>query len=338
MKLPDELQFISSAFQTQKTTDARMDGKVSIITGATSGVGYHAAKRLAEGGATLVLVCRNEKKAEDVRKELVQAYNTNVDIVLADFSKLSDVRKAADYILANHRQINVLINNAGLHRTTRTLTEEGFETVFCVNHLASFLFTRLLLERMTENAPARIIQVNSEGHRFGGLDLDDLTWERRPYRGLKGYGASKVAQLLTVWELADLLDGTGVNINAMHPGAVKSNIGMDNGLLYQWSQRLLVRPFLRKTKISGDAIFYLAAAPEMQNVSGKFFNQTVEENPMPHALDRKLGKRVWQISEALTGLPKMKLEVDMFSDVTERGEQMAHKQLSQIQKLLDGEV
>jgi len=308
MKLPDELQFISSAFQAQKTTDASMNGKLSVITGATSGVGYHAAKRLAEGGSNLVLVCRNPDKAEDVRKELTGAYNTNVDVVLADFSKLPDVRKAAKYILANYNQINVLINNAGLHRTTRTLTEEGFETVFCVNHLASFLFTRLLLERMIKNAPARIIQVNSEGHRFGGLDLDDLTWARRPYRGLKGYGASKVAQLLTVWELADLLNGTGVTINAMHPGAVKSNIGMDNGPLYTWSQRLFVRPFLRKTVISGEAIYYLAAAPEMQNVSGKFFNQTVEEKPMPHAMERKLGKRVWQISEELTGLPGMELK------------------------------
>ena len=336
MKLPDEIQFLSSAFQTQKTTDSRMDGKVSIITGATSGVGYHAAKRLAEGGSTLVLVCRNADKAEDVRKELTQTYNAKIDIVLADFSKLSDVRRAAAYILENYKQIDVLINNAGLHRTTRTLTEEGFETVFCVNHLASFLFTRLLLERMLENAPARIIQVNSEGHRFGGLDLEDLNWERRPYRGLKGYGASKVAQLLTVWELADLLDGTGVTINAMHPGAVKSNIGMDNGFLYKWSQRLFVRPFLRKTKISGDAIYYLAAAPEMQNTSGKFFNQTVEENPMPIAMDRKLGKRVWKISEELTGLPKMALSANKASDEIEQGEQIGRTQLSQIKRLSGG--
>ncbi|HSG43919.1 MAG TPA: SDR family oxidoreductase [Anaerolineales bacterium] len=336
MKLPDEIQFLSSAFQTQKTTDSRMDGKVSVITGATSGVGYHAAKRLAKGGSTLILVCRNADKAEEVRKELIQGYNANVDIVLADFSKLPDVRRAAAYILENYKRVDVLINNAGLHRTTRTLTEEGFETVFCVNHLASFLFTRLLLKRMIEHAPTRIIQVNSEGHRFGGLDLDDLDWARRPYRGLKGYGASKVAQLLTVWELADLLEDTGVTINAMHPGTVKSNIGMDNGPLYKWFHRLFVRPFLRNTKISGEAIYYLAAASEMQNVSGKFFNQTVEESPMPIATDRKLGKRVWQISEELTGLPKMELKVDMFSDVIELGKQLGQTQLSQIKRLSGG--
>jgi len=307
VKLPPEIQFISSAFQAQHKTDVRMDGKVSIITGATSGVGYHAARRLAKGGAALVLVCRNEEKAEELRKELFQTYNANVEIVLADFSRLSDVRKAADVILQKHQRIDVLINNAGLHRTTRILTEEGFETVFCVNHLASYLFTRLLLDRMLKSVPARIIQVNSEGHRFGGLDLDDLTWARRHYVGLQGYGASKVAQLLTVWEFADLLAGSGLTINAMHPGAVRTNIGLDNGPLYRWSQLLFVRPMLRRAEISGDAIYYLAAAPEMQNVSGKFFNRTVEESPMPHALDRELGKRVWKVTEELTGLPKMDL-------------------------------
>ena len=308
MKLPAELQFINSAFQTQKTTDARMDGQAAIITGATSGVGYHAARRLAKGGASLVLVCRNGDKAEELRKELLDTYNAKADIVLADFSRLSDVRKAADLILEKYRRVSVLINNAGLHRTTRILTQEGFETVFCVNHLASYLFTRLLLERMLKSVPARIIQVNSEGHRFGGLDLDDLTWSHRHYVGLQGYGASKVAQLLTVWEFADLLAGTGLTINAMHPGAVRTNIGLDNGPLYRWSQKLFVRPLLAKANISGEAIYYLAAAPEMQKVSGKFFNRTVEESPMPHALDRDLGKRVWQVSEELTGLPKMKLK------------------------------
>jgi NAD(P)-dependent dehydrogenase (short-subunit alcohol dehydrogenase family) len=284
-----------------------MDGQMCIITGATSGVGYHAAKRLAKGGAALVLVCRNEVKAEEVRKELVTTYNADVDVVLADFSRLADVRKAAEWILDNHPRIDVLINNAGVHRTTRILTEEGFEEAFCVNHLASFLFTRLLLDRMTESAPARIIQVNSQGHRFGGLDLDDLTWAKRRYWGLQGYGASKVAQLLTVWELADRLNGADVSINAMHPGTVKSNIGMDNGWFYRSYQKLFVRPLLRRTRISGEAIYYLAAAPEMQTVSGKFFNRTVEEKPMPIATDRDLGKRVWKISEELTRLSKIDL-------------------------------
>ena len=206
-----------------------MDGRICVITGATSGVGYAAAGRLARGGAHVVMVCRNAEKARSVQKELENAYNTQTDIILADFTRLADIRKAAAILLDRYPRINVVINNAGMHNTRRVLTPEGFEMVFCVNHLASFLLTRLLLDRLIASAPARIIQVNSQGHRFGGLDLNDLNWERRHYKGLQGYGASKVAQLLTVWELADRLSGSGVTINAMHPGEVKTNIGMNNG-------------------------------------------------------------------------------------------------------------
>jgi retinol dehydrogenase-13 len=302
MKLPEELQFIANARMVQKTTDAQMDGRVCIITGATSGVGYQAAKRLAQGGARLVLICRNREKAARVREEINAEYGTEIECVQADFSKLSEVREAAGWILANYPHIDVLINNSGLHNTKRTLTTDGVETVFCVNHLASFLLTRLLLNRLLESAPARIIQVNSQGHRFGGLDLDDLNWERRKYKGLQAYGASKVAQLLTVWELSDRLKGSGVTINAMHPGEVRTNIGMNNGTLYRWYQRYLLWWILKDPVISGNAIYYLAAAPEMLEVSGVFFNQTIVEKPTPQALDRTLGKKIWSISEELTAL------------------------------------
>jgi retinol dehydrogenase 13 len=302
MKLPEELQFIANARMVQKTTDARMDGRVCIITGATSGVGYYAAKQLAQGGAHLVLVCRNIEKAAKVQEELKCEYGTEIDILQADFSRLDVVRMVAEALLDHYPHIDVLINNAGVHTTRRTLTESGLETVFCVNHLASFLLTRLLLPRLMESTPARIIQVNSQGHRFGGLDLNDLNWEKRRYKGLKGYGASKTAQLLTVWELADKLRGSGVTVNAMHPGEVRTNIGMNNGYLYQWYQRYLLWPILRDPVISGNAIYYLAAAPEMAGVSGRFFNLTIDEKPALHALDRSVGKRIWKISETLTGL------------------------------------
>ena len=302
MKWPDELIFIPNSRMAPKTTPVRMDGRVCVLTGATSGVGYHAAKRLAKGGARLVLVCRNAEKAARVKDELEGEYQTSICILLADFSKLADVRKISKAILEEFPRIDVLINNAGIHNTKRILAEDGSEIVFTVNHLASFLFTRLLLPRILESAPARIIQVNSQGHRFGGLDLNDLNWNRRRYRGLPGYGASKVAQLLTVWELADRLKGTGITINAMHPGAVRTNIGMNNGLLYQWYQRYLIWPMLKDPRISGEAIYYLAAAPEMAAVSGRFFNLTIDEKPAAHALDREIGKRVWKISETLTDL------------------------------------
>ncbi|MBN2004624.1 MAG: SDR family NAD(P)-dependent oxidoreductase [Anaerolineae bacterium] len=302
MKLPEELQFIANARMPQKTTNARMDGRVCVVTGATSGVGLAAVRRLARGGAQVVLVCRNAEKAATVQAELAREYGTQTDVVLADFARLADVRAAGATLLERYPHIDVLINNAGVHMTHRMLTVDGHETAFGVNHLASFLLTCLLLDRLKASAPARIIQVNSQGHRFGGLDLDDLTWARRRYKGLQGYGASKTAQLLTVWELADRLTGSGVTINAMHPGAVKSNIGMNNGLLYRLYNRLVIRPFLKDAAISGDAIYYLAAAPEMANVSRKFFNLTIEEKPAAHALDRAVGKRIWAISNQLSAI------------------------------------
>ena len=301
-KLPDELMFLENRKAVQRTTDASLEGKLCIVTGSTSGVGLSATKRLAKAGASLVMVCRNGEKAQLIADELKSCYNTKVDIIIADFSKLDDVRKAADTALKKYSHIDVLINSAGLHSTTRTITDEGFETVFCVNHFASFLFTYMLLDRMKASAPSRIIQVNSEGHRFGGLDLTDLDWKRRRYKGLKAYGASKIAQLLTVWEFAECLAGSGVTINAMHPGDVRTNIGNNNGVLYRWFLHNIIWHFLKDPSISGEALYYLSSAPEMSDVSGRFFHLTIDEKPDTPALDREMGKKVWEITKQLTGV------------------------------------
>ncbi|MCY1723308.1 SDR family NAD(P)-dependent oxidoreductase [Prolixibacteraceae bacterium Z1-6] len=303
-KLPEELDFIRAGRLPQKYSRERMNGKVCVLTGATSGVGYEAANTLVGAGATLAIMVRDKQKAEELSKELKEKYNTEAQYFIADFSDLKQVRQATEAILAEYPKIDVLINNAGVHMTTRQLTNDGHEVAFCVNHLAAFLITSLLLKRLVESAPSRIIQVNSEGHRFNGLDIDDLTWAKRRYKGIKGYGASKTAQLMTVWELNDLLDGKGVTINAMHPGAVKSNIGTNNGLLYNLYSKYIVQPLLKDPKISGEAIYYHASSPEMEGVSGKFYNLTNEEIPAKHAVDRELGKQIFQISKELTQLDK----------------------------------
>jgi retinol dehydrogenase 13 len=303
-KLPDELLFIENRRAIQKQTTSSMSGKVCVVSGSTSGVGLSAIKRLARGNAHIVMVCRNPVKAEDVRQEIVTQYNVPVDIVIADFSDLGAVRRCADSLLRGYSRIDVLINSVGLHSTSRTTTKDGFETVFCVNHLAPFLLTYLLLERLRKSAPARIIQVNSEGHRFGGLDLDDLNWERRRYAGLRGYGASKIAQLLTTWEFADRLKGSGVTINAMHPGDVRTNIGNNNGPLYRWFLHNVTWHTLKDPVISGEALYYLAAAPEMADTSGRFFHLTIDEKPAAPALDRDKGRKVWDLSMQLTGLTR----------------------------------
>lgn len=302
-ELPDELKFLVNRRALQRTTAASLRGKLCVISGATSGVGLAAARRFAAGGADLVMVCRNRAKAEPIQHELARAHGVGVDIVVADFEELPSVRAAAAELLARHPRIDVLVNSVGLHSTVLRTTPAGMDAVFCVNHLAPFLFTHLLLERLKASSPSRIVQVSSEGHRFSSLDLDDLAWRRRRYTGLRGYGASKTAQLLTVWEFADRLAGTGVTINAMHPGDVRTAIGSNNGVIYRAFKRLFIWPLLKDPAISGEALYWLAAAPELAGTSGRFYHLTIEEKPAAHALDRALGRRAWEASLALAGLP-----------------------------------
>lgn len=302
LKLPDELDFIRAGRLPQKTTNTSMDGKRCLITGATSGVGYQAAVRLARAGAEMLVIGRNEDKLRALCQELTAFSNQPAAYFVADLASLDQVRLVIRKILEQYPRIDVLINNAGVHMTTRQETEDGFEMAFAVNHLASFLITSLLLKRMIESAPARIIQVNSEGHRFNGLDLQDLHWKKRRYGGYRGYGSSKTAQLMTVWELDELLKGKGVSINAMHPGAVKSNIGTNNGRLYNLFSKYLIQPTLKNPVLSGEAIYYLAAAPEMEGISGRFFNLSNEEIPAPHARNRVVGKQIFELSKQFVKL------------------------------------
>lgn len=303
-EFPPELDFIRAGRLSQKVSSESMDGKVCVLTGTTSGVGYHAAIRLTKAGAKVVMIVRNKEKVEKLCAEIRLISKQEPVYFIADFANLNEVKKATEDILKQFPKIDVLVNNAGVHMTTRQLTVDGYETAFAVNHLASFLITSLLLKRMVASAPSRIIQVNSEGHRFNGLKIDDLTWEKRKYGGYGGYGASKTAQLMTVWELNDLLRDKGVTINAMHPGAVKSNIGTNNGKLYNWFSKYLIQPTLKNPEISGEAIYYLASSPKMEGVSGKFFNLTNEEIPAPHAQNRELGKQIFQRSKELIHLDK----------------------------------
>ncbi|HPJ01744.1 MAG TPA: SDR family NAD(P)-dependent oxidoreductase [Candidatus Limiplasma sp.] len=286
----------------QHTTDARLHGKLCVITGATSGVGLAAARRLAQGGAKLVLVARNRDKAETVQQELVSAYGAEVHIVIADFMRLDEVRRAGEEIRAAYPVIDILINSAGLYSMRRKMTPDGNEMTFQVNHLASFMLTMLLINNISKSPQGRIIQVNSEGHRFGGLHVRDLDWSIRFYIGLRAYGASKLAQLLTMRTIAELLEGTGATINCMHPGTVGSNIGNNNGPIYRGMMAIAKRLFMKSPVISGDALYYLAAAPELSKTTGRYFFLTVDVPPMATALDDALRGEIWQKSLELTGL------------------------------------
>ena len=302
MKWPEELNFLNTRKEKQKETTQDMTGFLSVISGATSGIGLATIKVLAKAGSDIVMVCRNQEKAIPIQKDLESQFNVKVDIVVADFMDFESIRHAAKHINQTYAKINVLINSVGIHSTRKRYTKEGIESSFCVNHLSVFLFTEILLEKMKQSAPSRIIHVNSEGHRFSGVKLKDVNFRRRIYTGLKGYGQSKTAQLLTMLEHDRILENTGVTINACHPGAVKTNIGSNNGFLYRMFFKYVTSLFLKDVSISSSALYYLSASPEMDGISGKFFNLTIEETPAKHAIKKEMIKPVYELSRNMVGL------------------------------------
>lgn len=301
-KLPDELIFITNSKLPQKACHEDMSGKLCVISGATSGVGLEALKALLKANAKCVIVARNPEKARKVKESLDKEYDAVIDIVISDFASFKSVRAAANEISKKYPVIDVLINSAGLFSTRRRLTGDGHEQVFQVSHLSILLFTWLLIDNIKKSPQGRIVQVNSEGHRFGGLNIKDLNWKRRPYIGLRGYGASKIAQIICVQKMAELLADTDVTINTMHPGAVKTNLGNDNGWLYTTYNKLFIAPAMDDPKISGDALYWLAADKSLVNVSGKFFNLTIEEPPASYVMNRKYYDKIYPLSMELIGL------------------------------------
>lgn len=287
----------------QHISSASLQNKVALIAGATSGVGLAAAEELARFNCSLVLIARNEEKVKAVKTNLEANFDCPVVYYIADFALPEEVHRVSKQIAEETDRIDILINSAGIYSTTKQYTRDGFESVFCVNHLAPFILTYNLIPKLKKaKRPARIIQVNSQGHRFNGFNVEDLNWKKRLYTGLRSYGASKTAQLLSVWEFADRLKGTEITINAMHPGEVRSNIGSNNGPLYRWYHDKLLWKSLKDVKISGEALHYLAADPELDKVSGLYFNLTHIEKPAPHALDRQVGTALWNKTLFMAGL------------------------------------
>jgi retinol dehydrogenase 13 len=278
--------------------------KLVVITGATSGIGYHTARKFASRGAGLICINRNREKSEALKNEIENDYGVKCEYILADLSDFNDIRRAAEELLAVDKPIDVLVHNAGIYLTRRELTREGFDKVFVVQHLASFMINILLGEKLKSQESARIILVNSEGHRFAawGLHVDDLNWNKHRYSGLKSYGSAKLAQLLTMLVFDEFFHNTGVAINAMHPGAVRSETGKENGASYRWIKKNLYTRMLRQTEISSESIYYLAVSNEMSGISGKFFNLTTEEEPAPPAIDRVAAYEIWTKSLDMTKL------------------------------------
>jgi len=297
--LPDELQYIQNSLKKQNRTDARLDGKTCVVTGATSGVGYHSARRLAKAGARVVMLCRNPEKARKVQDELSREFGAETDVFIADMRNLAELARAAAEVAKKYPKIDVLVNNAGVFNKRRRLTPDGHEEIFGIIHLAAFVLTTALIPNLKAAAPARIIDINSEGHRFGGLKMDDLDWSRRLYIPLQAYGAAKIAQLLTGLELSRRLQSSGVSVFIMHPGAVRTNIGMNNNFFYRFYNRYILGLFLKDPAVSGEAVHYLAAAPELAGATGKYYNQTIEEKPASYVVSERLQREIWDYSEQI---------------------------------------
>ncbi len=279
-------------------------GKLVVITGATSGIGYFTAHKYASMGSKLLCINRSLERSEALKEEIEGKYGVTCDFKIADLSKLKDIHRVAAELACLDTPLDVIIHNAGVYLTKRVLTGDKLEKVFVVQYLSSFIINHILMDKLKSQEKARIILVNSEGHRFAawGLKLDDLNWEKRRYTGLKSYGSAKLAQLLSMLVFSEHFKGSGVTINAMHPGAVKTETGQDNGPLYRWYKKNVLDRSLKSPEISAEALYYLGASDDIDNVSGKFFNLTTEEEPAPPALDSEVAYRLWEQSREIGGL------------------------------------
>lgn len=303
-KLRDMREMLKNQKKHPDKCSDRFDNKLLVITGATSGIGYETAKMFAQQGANILSINRSEEKSIALSNELENEFGINASFLIADFTSLDDVHRVGRSLSNLEEEIDVLIHNAGVYLTKKEFTIDGMEKVFQTNYLSSFIINNYVLDKFRSQDNGRIIYVNSEAHRFAawGLHLSDLSWEKHSYSGLKSYGAAKLAQLLSILKFSEILEDSNVNINAMHPGNVKTNSGSSNGKLYKWFKRKVIDKRARGIEISADALYYLGASEQVKDISGKFFNLTTIEKPAPPALDLDEAEKLWQLSVKLGGL------------------------------------
>lgn len=281
-----------------------MRGKICLITGATDGIGKATAFELARRGATLILVARNRAKGEAVQQEIkTTCDNPSIDLLIAELSSQASIRQLSEDVHERYTQLHILINNAGTVQLKRSETVDGLETTFAVNHLAPFLLTNLLLDILKSSAPARIINVNSNSQAGGRVPFDDLQG-KKSYNMMRAYGYSKQAQMLTMYEMARQLQGTGVTINNLHPGFVGTNIGMDNvGPIIQAIARKILGLVGVSPEKGARTSIYLATAPEVEHVTGKYFINSIPKPSVAISYNETLQKQMWDISAELVHLP-----------------------------------
>ena len=279
-----------------------LSGKVCLVTGATRGIGRVTAEALAKRGAFVLLHGRDSVTVGLVCREIGRLVgDANVMGLVADLSSMTEVRRLAAEVLAARDRLDVLVNNAGSVTLHRTITAEGLEWQFATNHLAPFLLTNLLLERLQASAPARVVTVSSAAHRRAKLDFDDLNWERRKYDGMGAYSNSKLANIYFTRELARRLEGTRVTANCLHPGVVATNIFSHGGVVGKLIG-LVARPLMLSAEEGAETSIYLATSPDVAEISGRYFVKSEPVELTPIAEDADAARRLWEISAQLTEL------------------------------------
>jgi retinol dehydrogenase-12 len=290
-------------------TSVDMRGKTVLITGGNSGIGRHTAIELARMGARVVFTSRNVRKGDVARAEIREAANTKlVESTELDLASFASIEKFAKQFLAKYERLDVLVLNAGIVLDRRSTTVDGFETTFGVNHLGHFLLVQLLRERIIASAPARIVVVSSDVHRYvrDGLDFDDLMYEK-DYAGFKAYSRSKLANILFANELARQLEGTGVVVNSLHPGAVRTGLASSDDVKGPLARVVVMlgRPFMLSPERGAKTSIYLASSPEVEGKTGGYYQRCKLAQTTAAAQDRAAAERLWQVSEALVAKAKL---------------------------------
>ena len=277
-----------------------MSGKVCMVTGANSGIGEKVVLGLAGMGSTVVMVCRDKSKGEAAKEAVTsQTGNKNIELMIADLASLASVRDLAQRFKETHPRLNVLVNNAGLIMGRRISTVDNLETTFEVNYLSHFLLTLLLLDTLEASAPSRIINVSSSAHTNGKMDFDDLQ-ETKSYSAMRSYSQSKLAQVLFTYELAKKLQGTGVTVNAVHPGVVRTRWGDEGGALGIGIR--LGRPFMISPEKGAETPIYLASSTDVEGITGKYWYKKKEQPSSKESYDENEARLLWLESTRLAGV------------------------------------
>ncbi|MFS8065610.1 MAG: SDR family NAD(P)-dependent oxidoreductase [Byssovorax sp.] len=275
-----------------------MQGKVCIVTGSNTGIGKETARGLAQRGAAVVLADRDVVKAGAARDDIARSTGqSDVEVEALDLGSTASIRAFAERFKAKHARLDVLVNNAGVWTTSRATTSDGFESIFGVNHLGTFLLTQELLPLLKSSAPSRVVVLSSALHYRGKMGWDDLQYERRKFSGTAAYSQSKLANVLFTIALARRLEGTKVTVNAVHPGVVATELA-------RGFPRLLMKIaslFMLTPEQGAACSLHVATAPELSGVTGQYFEKSRIKAPAKAALDEAAQERLWKLSESLLG-------------------------------------